>query len=173
MTESQIYSMLTSYDMPTPKFASFGLNETPSVDFFPVVIKIESEKVVHKSEFGAVKLNISSNEALLKAKDEIIANIAAKGVTLDDSDKFIVVEMLSGLEVYAGLVDDDIFGKTIVFGKGGVFLEMYKDVCFIDTPGYNPSDTLEGFTEEDIDTAKEYLEQANVKVNILKKGDNK
>ncbi len=132
MTESQIYSMLTSYDMPTPKFASFGLNETPSVDFFPVVIKIESEKVVHKSEFGAVKLNISSNEALLKAKDEIIANIAAKGVTLDDSDKFIVVEMLSGLEVYAGLVDDDIFGKTIVFGKGGVFLEMYKDVCFID-----------------------------------------
>jgi len=38
----------------------------------------------------------------------------------------------------------------------------YKDVCFIDTPGYNPSDTSEGFTNEDINTAKEYLEQANV-----------
>ncbi len=132
MTESQIYSMLGNYGIATPRFASFGLNEAPSVDFFPVVIKIESEKVVHKSDFGAVKLNINSNEELLKAKNEIISNIAAKGVTLDDSDKFIVVEMLSGLEVYTGLVDDEIFGKTIVFGKGGVFLEMYKDVCFID-----------------------------------------
>ncbi len=132
MTESQIYSMLTAQGISTPKFVSFGLDDTPSVDFFPVVIKIESEKVVHKSDFGAVKLNINSNEDLQKAKNEIIANIAAKGVTLDSGDKFIVVEMLSGLEVYAGLVDDEIFGKTIVFGKGGVFLEMYKDVCFID-----------------------------------------
>ncbi len=132
MTESQIYTMLTTEGISTPRFASFGMNDTPSVDFFPVVIKIESEKVVHKSDFGAVKLNINSNEDLQKAKEEIIANIAAKGVTLDESDRFIVVEMLSGLEVYAGLVDDEIFGKTIVFGKGGVFLEMYKDVCFID-----------------------------------------
>lgn len=132
MTESQIYSMLGNYAISTPRFASFGLNDTPSVDFFPVVIKIESEKVIHKSDFGAVKLNINSNEELQKAKSEIISNIAAKGVTLDSSDKFIVVEMLSGLEVYAGLVDDEIFGKTIVFGKGGVFLEIYKDVCFID-----------------------------------------
>jgi acetate---CoA ligase (ADP-forming) len=132
MTESQIYGMLNTQGISTPKFASFGLDDTPSVDFFPVVIKIESEKVVHKSDFGAVKLNINSNEDLQKAKNEIIANIAAKGVTLDSSDKFIVVEMLSGLEVYAGLVDDEIFGKTIVFGKGGVFLEMYKDVCFVD-----------------------------------------
>jgi acetate---CoA ligase (ADP-forming) len=132
MTESKIYEMLSKYALQTPKFASFGLNDTPNVDFFPVVIKIESEKVVHKSDFGAVKLNINSNEELVKAKSEIISNIAAKGVTLDADDRFIVVEMLSGLEVYAGLVDDEIFGKTIVFGKGGVFLEMYKDVCFID-----------------------------------------
>jgi len=132
MTESQIYGMLNTQGISTPKFASFGLNDTPSVDFFPVVIKIESEKVVHKSDFGAVKLNINSNEELQKAKNEIVENIAAKGVTLDLNDKFIVVEMLSGLEVYAGLVDDEIFGKTIVFGKGGVFLEMYKDICFID-----------------------------------------
>lgn len=124
--------MLESYKIKTPKFASFKINETISVDFFPVVIKIESEKVVHKSDFGAVKLNISSNEELNAAKQEIISNIAAKGVTLDETDSFIVVEMLSGQELYAGLVDDEIFGKTIVFGKGGVFLEMYKDVCYID-----------------------------------------
>ncbi len=132
MTESKIYELLATYKLQTPKFLSFGLNETPKINFFPAVLKIESEKVVHKSDYGAVKLNINSNEELLKAKNEIMANVAAKGVILDDSDNFIAVEMLSGLEVYVGLVDDEIFGKTIVFGKGGVFLEMYKDVCYID-----------------------------------------
>lgn len=132
MTESKIYEMLGSYKIATPKFASFRIDETISVDFFPAVIKIESEKVVHKSDFEAVKLNISSNEELNAAKEEIISNIAAKGVKLDETDSFIVVEMLSGQELYVGLVDDEIFGKTIVFGKGGVFLEMYKDVCYID-----------------------------------------
>lgn len=132
MTESKIYELLTSYGLQTPKFISFGLDEVPSIDFFPVVLKIESEKVVHKSDYGAVKLNINSNEELLKAKNEIMANVAAKGVVLDGSDRFIASQMLSGLEVYVGLVDDEIFGKTIVFGKGGVFLELYKDVCYID-----------------------------------------
>lgn len=132
MTESKIYTMLKEYSIPTPKFVSFGLDELPDVDFFPVVLKIESEKIVHKSDFGAVKLNINSTAALEAAKKEILTNIRLKGVEPDESDKFIAVQMLSGQEVYAGMVDDEIFGKTVVFGKGGVFLEMYKDVCFID-----------------------------------------
>ncbi|MDP1784231.1 MAG: acetate--CoA ligase family protein, partial [Sulfuricurvum sp.] len=132
MTESHIYDMLKSYGFATTKYCSFGLHETPIIDFFPVAIKIESEKVVHKSDFGAVKLNINSMQELEKAKNEIIANIEAKGVTLNGNDRFIATEMISGVEVYVGLVDDEIFGKTIVFGMGGVFLELYKDVCYID-----------------------------------------
>ncbi len=132
MTESTIYTMLKEYSIPTPKFVSFGLDELPNVDFFPVVLKIESEKIVHKSDFGAVKLNINSAAALEAAKKEILTNIRSRGVEPDETDRFIAVQMLSGQEVYVGMVDDEIFGKTVVFGKGGVFLEMYKDVCFID-----------------------------------------
>ncbi|MDD4854833.1 MAG: acetate--CoA ligase family protein [Sulfuricurvum sp.] len=132
MTESQLYDTLKSYGFLITPYCSFGLTETPSIDFFPVALKIESEKVIHKSDFGAVKLNINSMQALEKAKEEIIANISAKEVVLDATDRFIATQMVSGIELYVGLVDDDIFGKTVVFGMGGVFLELYKDVCYID-----------------------------------------
>jgi len=132
MTESQIYDTLKSYGFLITPYCSFGLTEAPLIDFFPVALKIESEKVVHKSNFGAVKLNINSMQALESAKEEIIANISSREVLLDTADRFIVTQMVSGIELYAGLVDDDIFGKTIVFGMGGVFLELYKDVCYID-----------------------------------------
>lgn len=132
MLESQIYQLLNSHALPAPRFVSFFLDETPDVDFYPVALKIESPKVVHKSDFGAVIVNISSKEALEEAKSKIKANIAAKGVTLDDNDRFIAVQMVRGEEFFCGLVDDEIFGKTLLFGKGGIFLEIYKDVCYID-----------------------------------------
>lgn len=132
MTESRLYDTLKSHGFLITPYCSFGLTETPSIVFFPVALKIESEKVVHKSDFGAVKLNINSMQALESAKDEIIANIRVKGVLLDATDRFIATQMVSGIELYVGLVDDEIFGKTIVFGMGGIFLELYKDVCYID-----------------------------------------
>ncbi|MDP3120058.1 MAG: acetate--CoA ligase family protein [Sulfuricurvum sp.] len=132
MRESEIYDLLGSYDFKTTRYVSFKMDEIPSIDFFPVVVKLESDKVVHKSDFGAVKLNINSYEQLEQAKSDIIANVTARGIVLDDEDRFIAVQMLSGIELYVGLVDDAIFGKTIVFGKGGIELELYKDVCYID-----------------------------------------
>lgn len=132
MRESEIYDLLESYDFKTTRYVSFKMDEIPPIDFFPVVVKLESDKVVHKSDFGAVKLNINSYEQLEQAKSDIIANVTARGVVLDDEDRFIAVQMLSGIELYVGLVDDAIFAKTIVFGKGGIELELYKDVCYID-----------------------------------------
>ncbi len=132
MLESEIYNLLKKYEIGVPNFVTFGLNDTPSLDFYPVALKLESKKVVHKSNYGAVKINIVDDEHLAKAKAEIIANVSAKGVVLDESDRFIAVSMVSGEELYFGMVDDDIFGRTALFGKGGVLLEMYKDVCYFD-----------------------------------------
>jgi len=170
MTESQIYDTLKSYGFLITPYCSFGLTDTPSIDFFPVALKIESEKVVHKSNFGAVKLDINSMQALERAKDEIITNISAREVLLDATDRFIATQMVSGIELYVGLVDDDIFGKTIVFGMGGVFLELYKDVCYIDIYADDAeiqraigltkiSKVFEGFRNFDfsVDTAVEFI----------------
>lgn len=132
MKESEIYDLLGKDDFTLPRYLSFGIDEVPVIDFFPVVVKLESQKVVHKSDFGAVKLNIHSYEALERAKREIIESVTEHGVVLDATDRFIAAQMLSGIELYVGLVDDPIFGKTIVFGKGGIELELYKDVCYID-----------------------------------------
>ncbi|MDR2905014.1 MAG: acetate--CoA ligase family protein [Helicobacteraceae bacterium] len=131
MTESKLYDLLSAHSIPVPPYKSIGFQENPSIDFFPAALKIESPKVVHKSEYGAVKLNITSNEQLAAAKAEIIKNVEAKGVKLDDSDRFIAVKMCRGEELYFGMVNDPVFGKTILFGKGGVLLELYKDVGYI------------------------------------------
>ena len=132
MRESEIYDLLGSYDFNIARYTSFKMDEIPSIDFFPVVVKLESDKVVHKSDFGAVRLNINSYDELENAKREIIASVLAHGIELDADEYFIAAHMLSGIELYIGMVDDAIFGKTIVFGKGGIDLELYKDVCYID-----------------------------------------
>lgn len=132
MRESEVYDLLQSYDFTITPYISFAIDETPHIDFFPVVLKLESPKVVHKSDFGAVQLNINSYDELKSAKETIITNVSAKGILLDSDDRFLAVKMLSGIELYAGLVDDPVFGKTILFGKGGIELELYKDVCYID-----------------------------------------
>ncbi|MDP3265443.1 MAG: acetate--CoA ligase family protein [Sulfuricurvum sp.] len=132
MRESQVYDLLRGYDFKITPYVSFKMDEVPKIDFFPIVVKLESDKVVHKSDFGAVKLNINSYDELAVAKKGITANVLAKGIVLDSDDRFIAAQMLSGIELYVGMVDDAVFGKTIVFGKGGIELELYKDVCSID-----------------------------------------
>lgn len=132
MLESEIYKLLIEYGFKVPKFYRSKLEDTPHIDFFPIALKIESKKIVHKSDFGAVKINISNEEELIKAKVKIINSIEEKGIKLDSSDYFLISQMIDGYEFFVGVVDDDIFGKIIVFGEGGVFLELHKDVCYID-----------------------------------------
>ena len=132
MLESEIYKLLLESGFNIPYFQKCQMGDIPLINFFPVALKIESEKIVHKSDFGAVKINISNKKELIKAKQKIIKSITKKGIKLDDNDSFIVTQMVDGFELFVGVVDDLIFGKVILFGKGGVFLEMYKDVCYID-----------------------------------------
>lgn len=132
MTESKLYELLESHHIAVAKWKTFKLNEVPDIDFYPAALKIESPKVVHKSEYGAVKLSIINEQRLIEARDEIIRNLESKDVKLDDGDRMIVTQMIKGEELYIGMINDPVFGKTLLFGKGGVLLELYKDVCFID-----------------------------------------
>ena len=132
MLESQIYKLLIEHGFRVPKFHRCKLEETPHIDFYPIALKIESKKIVHKSDFGAVKVHIGSEDEFIKAKQKIIDSIEEKGVKLDSSDYFLISQMIDGVEFFVGVVDDDVFGKIIVFGEGGVFLELHKDVCYID-----------------------------------------
>lgn len=132
MTESFLYQTLTTHGLTTPKFISFSaLASLPLCDFFPVVLKVESSKAVHKSEVGGVALNIHSQQELAEALETMKKTLATHDITLDETDRFLVAQLVEGFELYAGVVDDPIFGKTILFGRGGIFLEMDKDICYI------------------------------------------
>jgi acyl-CoA synthetase (NDP forming) len=100
--------------------------QTPPLAF-PLAVKIESPDVPHKTEAGAVRLNVSDLASLKTAAREVIAaarthrpNARIEGVLMQ--------EMASGLEVIVGAVNDAYFGPTVTFGLGGVFTELMKDV---------------------------------------------
>ncbi|NPD89144.1 MAG: acetate--CoA ligase family protein [Asgard group archaeon] len=105
-----------------------GIEEANKLGY-PVVLKIVSEDVIHKSDSGGVKVGINSEDDLKKAYDEMIQSVkehypAAKieGVSIE--------EMVNGVELLIGTNTDSQFGKMIAFGIGGVFVEVYKDVSF-------------------------------------------
>ena len=132
MFEYEVYDWLRSSDFRVPQFKIFKLNEKPNIDFYPIALKIQSSKIVHKSEYGAVKTAIIDEAGYQKAHDEILQNIKNHGVNLDSNDRLIATSMIIGEELFCGVINDLVFGSSIVFGKGGVFLELYRDVCYID-----------------------------------------
>jgi acetyl coenzyme A synthetase (ADP forming)-like protein len=97
---------------------------------FPVVMKIVSKDILHKTEAGGVILGVKSAAEAEKAYDTIVAN-AKKYKSSAKIDGIQVQQMLSGgQEVIIGAVTDPSFGKLVAFGLGGVLVEVLKDITF-------------------------------------------
>jgi acyl-CoA synthetase (NDP forming) len=101
------------------------LKETPLP--FPLAVKIESPDIPHKTEAGVVRLNIRSLDELKTAANDILA-AARKHAAKARIDGVLVQEMTGGLEVIVGAVNDRYFGPVVVFGLGGIYTELLKDV---------------------------------------------
>ena len=93
----------------------------------PVVAKVSSSVIVHKSDVGGVRLSLDSAEAVRTAIDELLARARAV-----DPEATIVLQQqaTAGVEVIAGAVRDPRFGPLLMCGLGGVFVEVLKDVSF-------------------------------------------
>ena len=90
--------------------------------------------MIHKSESGGVVISLKDKEDLKLAKDNnSFKSQDAMVLRLDGTDKFIVSRMYSGIELFFGIVNDPVFERVIVFGAGGIFTELFKDICFIDS----------------------------------------
>ena len=91
---------------------------------YPVVLKGSGHKATHKTEMGIVKLRLNNDKDVADAFDEIMG----KGVELDG---VLVQEMINGQrEFVIGLTRDPQFGPCVMFGLGGIFTEVLKDVSF-------------------------------------------
>ncbi len=97
---------------------------------YPVVMKIVSPQIIHKSDIGGVKINLKNADDVTKAFDEIVN--AAKEKVPDAVIEGISVQKMarSGLELVMGMTKDPQFGPVLMFGLGGVLVEVLKDVSF-------------------------------------------
>ena len=101
---------------------------------FPVALKLASRTIVHKTEFGGVRLNIANEAAVRQAFQEIRERIAQAN-QLAEMDGVLVQPMIAdGIEVMVGMTQDRLFGPLIGFGLGGIHVEILNDVCFRVTP---------------------------------------
>jgi acetyl-CoA synthetase (ADP-forming) len=98
---------------------------------YPVVMKVVSPDVLHKTEFGGVVLNIENDEAVVNAYEQIIKNVKSKKEDVN-IEGVLIEEMVpkTEREVIIGGIKDNTFGHVIMFGIGGIWVEVLKDVSY-------------------------------------------
>lgn len=97
---------------------------------FPVVLKIVSPDIVHKSDVGGVKVGLSSAAAVGRAYGDILASVKARQPQARIQGVAVQNMARPGLEVIIGTSKDPQFGPVIMFGLGGILVEVLKDVSF-------------------------------------------
>lgn len=132
--EVQGKNILNSLDINTPKRIVVNseqeIAEHITTLAFPVVLKAVAEGVTHKSDLGLVALNLDSVAGLEAA----VHTMREKNPELE-LNQFLIEEMApKGVEVVIGVSKDKTFGPVLMFGLGGVFVELFKDVAFATCP---------------------------------------
>jgi acyl-CoA synthetase (NDP forming) len=134
ITEYQAKKVLSEYGIPVTQEALATTREQALAVAkkigYPVAIKVQSPDISHKTEAKAVKLGLKSDAELAAAYDEVLANAKAYNAKAQ-IDGVLVQEMLrGGTEAILGITNDPLFGPAVMFGLGGIFAEIMKDVSF-------------------------------------------
>jgi 4-hydroxybutyryl-CoA synthetase (ADP-forming) len=133
--EEEGYEILTSYGFSTPK-SILGTTEEECAKAakeeigYPVVMKIVSPDIIHKSDAGGVKVGLKNDSEIRSAFKEIMKN--AKSYKSDARIEGVLVQELvtSAKEIILGAKQDPLFGPLVMVGLGGIYVEVLKDVIF-------------------------------------------
>jgi len=138
LTEIEAKDVFTAYGLPVTR-TLLAKTEDDAVQLarevgYPIVMKIVSPDILHKSDAGGVKVNIKDEAGVREAYKTILAN--AKNYKATANVHGIAVQEMApwGTEVILGSINDPTFGPTLMFGLGGIFVEVLKDVTFRVTP---------------------------------------
>jgi len=131
LDEFESKQLVSGFGVPVSKDVLLPVNAKvsalPAGMQYPVAVKIASRDIGHKSDIGAVRLNIRDDKALAEAVAEVVAN-ARRAAPKAQLSGVLVSEMVGeGLETIIGVVNDPIFGPVVAFGLGGVLAEVLKD----------------------------------------------
>ena len=134
LLEHEAKTICAEYGITVNRF-SLAKNENEAAELaerigFPAVLKVVSPEIVHKSEAGGVKINLKDTDEVRGAYNTIMEN-AKKYNSKANIVGVLVQEMApQGIETIIGAVKDPQFGQTLMFGLGGIFVELLKDVTF-------------------------------------------
>ena len=134
LLEEEGQQILQAYGLPLPK-SKLAKNAVEAAEAaksigFPVVMKIVSPQITHKSDAGGVRINLSDEAEVEAAFAEITAN-ARKYDAKADINGCLVVEMVSGgKEIIIGCKQEPGMGPMLMLGMGGIYVEILKDVTF-------------------------------------------
>jgi acetyltransferase len=138
MVSNSLDELLAAYNIPTaPIKLAHDLREAESIANelgYPVVLKIASPDILHKSDVGGVALNILNDETLLDAYTKVMSSVKASRPEARIEGVHIQRKIPSGHEVIVGAVRNPQFGPLMMFGSGGVEVEGLKDVAFALAP---------------------------------------
>jgi acetate---CoA ligase (ADP-forming) len=136
LTEIEAMEVLEAYRIPVAPFrmtrSAAEAIEAAREMGFPVVAKVVSEAIVHKSDVGGVIVGIESEEELRQAYARMYTTVPERaGISPESVDGVLVQKMMSGgKETIIGLTGDPGFGKLLMFGLGGIYVEALHDVVF-------------------------------------------
>jgi len=126
--------IIKRYDLPIAKYLvirEYSDLKLASKINYPVVLKVSSPFITHKTEIGGVILNIESFNDLVDKYSDLKKKLSEKFDFKSVFDGFVVQEMVSdAYEVIIGGLNDEQFGAVVMFGLGGIYVEIFKDVVF-------------------------------------------
>jgi acetyltransferase len=133
LAAAEVYGILDAYQIPTAKWRLAAgpaeAAEAAAKIGFPVVVKADAASVLHKSDMGGVAVNLGSASAVKRAAAQM-----QKAITAPDLRFFVQKYLPGGIEIIMGAKAEEGLGHAVVFGLGGIHVEVLKDVVFNLTP---------------------------------------
>jgi len=134
LMEPEAKGLCIEYGIPIPRF-ELARNVEEAVEHaerigYPVVLKVVSPQVVHKTDVGGIFLNVSNREEVREAYKKVVENTLNRIPSAEIVGVLVEEQVKEGVEVIVGAFRDRQFGPTVMFGLGGVFVEVLDDVSF-------------------------------------------
>ena len=150
LLETEAKVICREYGIPVTRF-ELAKSEEEAVEFaasigFPVVLKIVSPDIIHKSDIGAVMINLKNTKEVSNAYEQILSNVKKHDAKAQIVGILVQEMAPASTEVIVGSTSDPQFGPAVMFGLGGVFVEVLKDVTFRIAP-ISEGDALEMIEE--------------------------
>ncbi len=131
VTEPEAKEVLRAFGVPVTKerlcrSAEEAVEAARSIGY-PVVMKLVSKQIVHKTEIGAVRIGVRGEDEVMAAVRDLEGSAAKTSATIEG---ILVSETARGQEVIVGSLRDPQFGQMLMLGMGGILVEVYRDVSY-------------------------------------------